>query len=117
MPRISLDETAENNGIRVLHLSNPGALLQELAQEAARRFDRLPSGVGRLKPPHRLAGFSFSHYVQPLIDAPLIAAEMAVGRRAAPSMEEMLILINLRLLDPGYFDRALPAALTFYLNG
>ncbi|MBF0401165.1 MAG: hypothetical protein HQL90_10405 [Magnetococcales bacterium] len=95
---------------------NPVERLRDLAQDAARRFDQLPNGISVLKPCCRPHWLSFNSYVQPLIDAPLIAAEVAIGRRIAPSVVEMLTLINLRLLDPGYFDCALPAALTFYLT-
>ncbi len=95
----------------------PMDFLFSQAQVAARRFDRLPNGVGRLAPrnrPDRLSGFH--HYRQSLIDAPLVAAEMAAGVRPSPDVDERLMLINLRLVDPGYFDAALPAALHHYME-
>ncbi len=95
-----------------LLLASPSELLAEVAQEAARRFDRLPQGVGGLLPIERPEGFPvFNSYAQAMIDAPLVAAEMAAGRRPAPDVQEKLVLINLRLIDPLYFDAALPAAL------
>lgn len=97
--------------LKPLSLSNPGDHLTESAQAAARRFDRLPAGVQGLEPLHRSGRLRFNRYAQSVIDAPLVAAEMAAGRRAEPSIEEKLILINLRLVDPIYFDAALPAAL------
>ena len=89
----------------------PERRLTDCAQEAARRFDRLPSGVKGEEAfvrPHPLV---FSQDVQPLIDAPLVAAEIATGRRRTPNAALILTLINLRLVDPVYFDSALPAAI------
>ena len=97
--------------LKPLLLSNPGYRLTESAQDAARRFDRLPAGVRGLQPLHRPEGTHFNPYAQSVIDAPLVVAEMAAGQRAEPSVAEKLILINLRLVDPIYFDAALPAAL------
>jgi hypothetical protein len=94
----------------------PGKRLAELAQEAARRFDRLPTGVTRREPRSRPPGLVFDRQVQPVIDAPLVAAEIAAGMRPAPDAAMMLSLINLRLVDPSYFDSALPAALTLILR-
>jgi hypothetical protein len=84
---------------------------------AARRFDRLPTGIGRIVPRHEpdeLTGFN--PYAQAVIDAPLAAAEFAAERRPAASTGELLALINLRLVDPLYFDAALPAAIEFALQ-
>ena len=97
--------------LKPLLLSNPGDRLTQSAQDAARRFDRLPAGVRGLEPLHRPEGIHFNRYVQSVIDAPLVVAEMAAGQRAKPSVAEKLNLINLRLVDPIYFDAALPAAL------
>ena len=100
-----------------LLLPDPVERLTEVAQEAARRFDWLPQGVGGLEPLVRPAVLpSFGSHVQPVIDAPLVAAEMAAGHRPAPDAAEKLKLINLRLVDPIYFDAALPAALNLYLS-
>ena len=95
----------------------PMDFLFRQAQVAARRFDRLPNGVGRLEPLHRPNRLSVFHrYCQSLIDAPLVAAEMAAGIRPPPDVDERLMLINLRLVDPDYFDAALPAALCHYME-
>ena len=73
--------------------------------------------VGGLKPLDRPVAFpSFNSYAQAMIDAPLVVAEMAAERRAAPSAREKLVLVNLRLIDPLYFDTALPAALALSLS-
>ncbi|MDE0305580.1 MAG: STY4851/ECs_5259 family protein [Albidovulum sp.] len=108
-------ETHEN--LSGLLLASPGDRLVEAAQEAAKRFDRLPQGVGGLQPVKRPKGFPvFNPYVQAMIDAPLLVAEMATERRSAPDVEEKLVLINLRLVDPLYFDTALPAALALCMS-
>ena len=102
-----------------LLIPNCEVRLQNEAQMAAKRFDRLPHGVHNIEPPHhRPAGMEFSsNYLQLMIDAPLAAAEIAANRRGAPNVNEKLSLINLRLLDPKYFCAALPAALHFHLYG
>ena len=97
-------------------IANPAEQLKELAQVAARRFDRLPTGIGQIAPRQRPPGLAFGHYVQPVIDAPLAAAEIVAARRAPASSKEILALINLRMVDPLYFDAALPAAVAFALQ-
>ena len=105
------------DSMKTLLLPSPAERLVEAAQEAAKRFDRLPQGVGGLKPLDRPVAFpSFNSYAQAMIDAPLVVAEMAAERRAAPSAREKLVLVNLRLIDPLYFDTALPAALALSLS-
>ena len=100
-----------------LLLASPENCLVEAAQEAAKRFDRLPQGVGGLQPVERPKGFpAFDPYAQVMIDAPLLVAEMATQHRSAPNVGEKLVLINLRLIDPIYFDTALPAALALCMS-
>jgi hypothetical protein len=89
---------------------DPAQRLAELAQEAARRFDRLPLGLRPLAPSRRREGLQFQPDRQAVIDAPIVAAEMSAGLRPAPIQSEVLSLIHLRLVDPVYFDEALPAA-------
>lgn len=96
--------------LRPFLLSDPTARLTELSQDAARRFDWLPSGMRDLPRPQNPIN-SFNTHLQPVIDAPLVAAEMATGQMSAPGVSVKLTLINLRLVDPIYFDTALPAAL------
>ena len=98
-------------------IPDPGKRLLRAVQDAARRFDRLPQGVGGLEPCCRPAFLpSFNTYTQSMIDAPLVVAEMATGLRSAPGVSERLVLINLRSVDHLYFDTALPAALHLYLT-
>ena len=104
--------------LAVLFMADPAARLIENAQDAARRFDRLPQGIRELVPRKRLGVLpEFNSYVQRMIDAPVVAAEMAASMRAQPKAEEKLALISLRLVDPLYFDAALPAALELYTSG
>ena len=105
-----------NEVIPTMLFPNPAIALAELAQVAARRFDRLPNGVGGILPQHRPSGLTFNTYAQTVIDAPLVAAEFATGLRSAASVKQLLALINLRLVDPGYFDAALPAAIAFVME-
>ena len=102
--------------LKQILISDPVNRLTSLAQEAAKRFVRLPVDAKSFEAHHRPDGMSFNHYAQPVIDAPLAAAEMAAGQRSAPSVAEKLALINLRLVDPIYFDAALPSALHFVLK-
>jgi hypothetical protein len=51
-----------------------------------------------------------------VIDAPLAAAEFAAETRSVATVRDLLTLINLRLVDPGYFDAALPAAVSLELE-
>lgn len=99
--------------LKVVLVGAPETQLEKYAQDAARRFDWLPSGVRGEEPHARPPGFSFGHHCQPVIDAPLVTAEIATGLRPPPDTKLMLRLINLRLVDPLYFDSALPAALAF----
>lgn len=97
--------------LKVLLIAQPAIRLHDLAQAAAKRFDWLPSGLDGLEPVARLPEIDgFNRHAQRVIDAPLIAAEMAAGLRAPPDVKEKLTLVNLRFLDTDYFDKALPAA-------
>jgi hypothetical protein len=109
----------------LMHVENCNELLGRLlvadsgrlaryAQEAAHRFYWLPAGLRGQEPRWRPAGLDFNAYLQPVIDAPLVTAEIAAGRRV-PDTSLILSLINLRLVDPAYFDDALPAALALVL--
>ena len=86
-------------------------LLFAAANDAATRFDRLPSGVKGLVPVARPSGMILGQDVQAVIDAPLVAAEVALGRRAPLDTRQILNMINFRLVDPVYFDTALPLAI------
>jgi hypothetical protein len=59
---------------------------------------------------------NFNPYLQPAIDAPLVSAEIAASLRPPPDTGSTLALINLRLVDPLYFDSALPSTLAFVLQ-
>ena len=92
---------------------DPGARLSDAMTAAGQRFDRLPSGVRKLQPRDPPPDSQrFHKFRQALIDGPLVAAEMAAEQRSGPDVSEKLALINLRLVDPEYFDAALPCALS-----
>jgi len=117
LPRI-IDMPDHREVLEPFLLPDPEARLVEVAQEAVKRFDRLPHGVSGLEPVSRPAALpSFNPFLQSLIDAPICAAEMAAGLRPAPNVKEKLVLINLPFVDPVYFDDALPAALVLFLSG
>jgi hypothetical protein len=97
-------------------VAKPAEKLFDCAQAAARRFDRLPDGVRGLTPLRRPFHSSFDKDTQAVVDAPIVAAEIAAGRRAAASPADILSLIGLRLVDPAYFDEALPLALALSLE-
>lgn len=112
------DITDFQEALSRLLIPNPAGHLRSAAQDAVRRFDRLPQGILTLSPikrPHWLPEFNAD--VRSMIDAPLVAAEMATELRPGPTVSESLALINLRLVDPVYFDTALPAAINIYLDG
>ena len=48
---------------------------------------------------------------QRLVDAPLVVAEAATGRRPTLTASEMLALVLLRMCDTEFFDRAAAAAI------
>lgn len=89
-----------------------------LAQQVARRHEWVPDGIPRIEPDMRLAGFSgFNTYIQKIINAPMVAAEMAAQPQPPHiARKRLLTLANLRLIDPGYFDDALPIALAIVLD-
>lgn len=93
-------------------ISNPVDRLEELAQHAVKRFVHLPAGIQGLELENRPLRMQFNRYAQVVVDAPLVAVQMAAGLRPQPNLEEKLALINLRAVDPLYFDKALPIALT-----
>lgn len=97
---------------KVAVIDTPERLI-ELAHEAARRLDWVPSGVEGLVARHRPHGMPmFNSHIQKVIDAPLVAAEIAAGLRTDQgNLGTALRLIVLRMADPHYFDSALPVAL------
>jgi hypothetical protein len=99
-----------------LTIPNPRKRLQALAQDAARRFDRLPSGVRGVPPRRCLSDFAFNAYAQPIVEAPLTVGEIATETRPAPDKYTLLSLLALRMADPDYFDAAVPAAIALCLE-
>lgn len=95
-----------------LAVPNAQETLNALAQDAARRFDRLPDGTSSQRAHHLHLEFKLNEWLLPLLHAPLIVAEVAMGWRAHPSPQETLQLLALRFTDPAWFDAALPAAMS-----
>jgi hypothetical protein len=102
---------------KVAVVGTPERLI-ELAHEAGRRLDWVPSGVEGLVSHRRPHGMpKFNTHIQKVIDAPLVAAEIAAGLRTDQgSLGTALRLIVLRLADPHYFDSAVPVALALFLK-
>lgn len=90
--------------------------LADAAQDALRRFSRLPDGVSGLSARKLKVALPGTDDARPLLHAPLVAAEVATGGRPNPTPQEYLQLIALRAADPVWFDTALPAALTLALE-
>lgn len=99
-----------------LAVPDPPARLEELAQEAARRFDALPQGVAHIAAVRLHIAPQLTEAIRPLIDTPCLAAEIAAGLLPHPDTETVLTLIALRAADPVWFDEALPAALSLALE-
>ena len=99
-----------------LAVPNPMKKLQAAAQEAARRFDTLPSGTSSIQASHRLIAPELSEHVRPLLDAPVKVAEAVCGLEPKPSLNEFLQLFALRAADPVWFDEALPAAIVMTME-
>jgi hypothetical protein len=99
-----------------LLVRNSKERLQTLAQEAARRFDRLPNGVRGVPPRRCPSDLAFNAYAQPIVEAPLTVAEVATEMRPPPDKDTLLSLLALRMADPDYFDAAVPAAITLCLE-
>jgi hypothetical protein len=112
----SLVELLQDERLSGLVIPNPRKRLETLAQEAARRFDRLPDGVRGVPPRWCPSGFAFNAYAQPIIEAPLTVAEIATETRPVPNKDTMLSLLALRMADPDYFDTAVPAAIALCLE-
>lgn len=99
-----------------LLIPNAEKRLKVLAQEAVRRFDRLPNGVRGVPPRRCPYDLAFNAYAQPIVEAPLTVAEIATGIRPPPDKDTLLSLLALRMADPNYFDAAVPAAITLCLE-
>jgi hypothetical protein len=124
---VHLGQAFARAGERPLALTSTGApvplavprsrdSLAGAAQEALRRFSRLPDGVAGLSARELQVSLPGTDDFRPLLHAPLVAAEVATGRRSNPTPQEYLQLIALRAADPIWFDVALPSALTLALE-
>ncbi len=99
-----------------LAVPSPAQRLRALSQCAAQGFDGLPEGVGEQRARLLQMDFGLFDGLGPLLQAPLVVAEVAAGLRHQPTAQEKLQLIALRAADVQWFDRALPAALCLALE-
>lgn len=113
LPAIALNASGDPSPLSV---PSAEAQLRVLAQDAGRRFDCIPEGTRHIRAEHIARDWYMADDLQPLLDAPLVAAEVAAGLRAQPSLQDTLQLMALRAADPAWFDAALPAALTLALE-
>ncbi len=86
--------------------------LKDAARQLAARGPNVPQGaatlrLGRLTPPSDMF-----EGLRPLLVAPLVVAEVALGLRPALTETETLDLLALRHVDPLWFDTALPLGLS-----
>lgn len=104
-----------DSGVAPLQVPNATAALRKLAQEVARRAPDLPDGSADFRAPRRSLAPGLPDQLRPLLDAPLVAAEIAAGK--APAARATLIrVIALRHADPHWFDAALPAAVQLHIE-
>jgi hypothetical protein len=89
----------------------PAETFDGLAAELARRSPEVPQGASGLPEARASRAARFSPNLRPYLDAPLVAAEIALGLRQKADMPLALRLIALRIADPLWFDSALPAAM------
>lgn len=103
-------------GPEPLAFSQPRTRLRDLARDAVERFEQLPDGTAGLRahPKHRLD--LGNEAVRPLLDAPVVAAEIAQGLRSDVDTTLRLQLLGLRQADPIWFDAALPVAVQHVLE-
>jgi hypothetical protein len=104
------------SGALPLAMPNAASCLWDLMQEAARRDTMPPEGTAGLPSARLSRASSLPKHLRALLDAPLVAAEIATGVIPYPDMTTLIRLITLRQADPIWFDAALPAAIQLYLE-
>jgi hypothetical protein len=102
----------------VLPLAIPNAVdhLSELMQEAVRRDPLPPQGTAALPEARLSRAASLPGHLRALLDAPLVAAEIATDDIHHPDMKTLIQLIALRQADPIWFDTALPVGVQLYVE-
>jgi len=91
--------------------------LFELAQDAVKKQsakDQSFSNVMSKRMPSKFDNFHRS--LLGYLCAPIVAAEIALGLRNGKSLTTKLSIIHFRNLDPTYFEKALPLALTYLMK-
>jgi hypothetical protein len=103
-------------GALPLAMPNAANCLWGLMQQAARRDTMPPEGTAGLPAARLSQAANLPAHLRALLDAPLVAAEIATGLIPHPEMTTLIRLIALRQADPIWFDAALPAAVQLYLE-
>ena len=103
-------------GALPLAMPNAQNCLWDLMQEAARRDTMPPEGTAGLPAARLSRATTLPEHLRALLDAPLVAAEIATGLIPHTDMSTLIRLIALRQADPIWFDAALPAAVQLYLE-
>jgi hypothetical protein len=103
-------------GALPLAMPNAASCFRDLMQEAARRDTMPPEGTAGLPAARLSRATGLPDHLRALLDAPLVAAEIATGLIAHPDLTTLIRLIALRQADPIWFDAALPAAVQLYLE-
>jgi hypothetical protein len=103
-------------GALPLAIPNAANCLWDLMQEAARRDTMPPEGTAGLPAARLSRATGLPVYLRALLDAPLVAAEIATGLIPHPDLTTLIRLIALRQADPIWFDAALPVAVQLYLE-
>ena len=106
----------DTDALRPVPANAAKEVLNMEAQNAGRRFERLPQGVGGLQPVKISIDFGLSDEFKPLLHAPMVVAEVATDLRPQPDAHQILQLIALRAADPLWFDAALPAAIALAME-
>lgn len=86
--------------------------LADAARQLAARSPYVPQGATTLPLRHLARPLGFFEGLNPLLAAPLVVAEVALGLRPALTATEILDLLALRHADPQWFDTALPLGLS-----
>jgi hypothetical protein len=103
-------------GLLPLATPNAGKRFRELLQQAARRETQPPENTAALPSARRSHAAGLPDHLRALLDAPLVAAEIATGLIPRPDKTTLIRLLALRQADPVWFDAVLPASVQLCLE-
>jgi hypothetical protein len=104
--------TVHNGQIMPLGAPPNPKRLADAAGRMAARGPTVPQGASRLPLVRLVPPSGFYDGLAPILAAPLVVAEVALGLRPALTATETLDLLALRHADPQWFDTALPLGLS-----